>query len=104
MTSDNCPSRSLSVVEADAVPASIAPDLQDAAAYAQASKSAATRRAYQSDFSIFRGWCKSKGVHALPATADTVAAFLAFEANRGSRAATIGRRWRPFAMRIVWSV
>jgi site-specific recombinase XerC len=92
MTSDNCPSRSLTVLSDSAVPAALVSDLQDAAGYAQAEKSAATRRAYKSDFSIFRGWCKSKGVPALLATPETVAAFLAFEANRGTRPSTIGRR------------
>ena len=41
---------------------------------------------------MFRKWCTGKGVSALPASPATVAAFLAHEADRGSRAATITRR------------
>jgi site-specific recombinase XerD len=41
---------------------------------------------------MFREWCQGKGVSALPASPATVAAFLAHEADRGSRAATITRR------------
>jgi hypothetical protein len=52
----------------------------------------ATRAAYRSDFAMFRAWCEGKGVSALPASPATVAAFLAHEADRGSRAATITRR------------
>jgi site-specific recombinase XerD len=52
----------------------------------------ATRRAYRSDFDIFRAWCNTKRVPALPAQSETVAAFLAAEANRGAKTSTIGRR------------
>jgi hypothetical protein len=41
---------------------------------------------------MFRAWCGERGVTALPASPATVAAFLAHEADRGSRAATITRR------------
>src|SRR3954463_5682538 len=91
MTSDNCHSRSLSLSNGKS-PATLAPELDDAVTYARAEKSAATRRAYHSDFSIFRAWCKSKSADPLPATPETVAAFLAAEANRGTRVSTIGRR------------
>ena len=37
-------------------------------------------------------WCETKRVPALPAAPETVAAFLAAEANRGAKASTIGRR------------
>jgi site-specific recombinase XerC len=92
MTSNNSPSRSLVIAGADALSATLGPELDQAARFARAEKSAATRRAYRSDFNLFRTWCEAKQVPALPARADTVAAFLAAEANRGSKSSTIGRR------------
>jgi len=92
MTADNSPSRSLIISEAAGVPGALGPELEEAAGYARAEKSAATRRAYRSDFDLFRAWCEVKHVPALPAEAKTVAAFLAAEANRGVKASTIGRR------------
>jgi site-specific recombinase XerD len=67
-------------------------ELEAAATYAKAEKAAATRRAYRTDFSIFRTWCADRGAIALPAEPATVAAFLAWEANRETRPSTIGRR------------
>src|ERR1700730_10215640 len=67
-------------------------DLEQAVSYARAEKASATRRAYHSDFTLFESWCAEKGVAALPAEPETVAAFLAFEANRGIRPSTITRR------------
>jgi Phage integrase, N-terminal SAM-like domain len=63
-----------------------------AAEYARAEKAAATRRAYRSDFEIFRAWCAERGVSVLPASPESVAAFLAHEAERQVRPSTIGRR------------
>src|SRR5690348_6527651 len=63
-----------------------------AADYARAEKAAATRRAYRSDFEIFRAWCAERRTNALPATPEAVAAFLAHEAQRQVRPSTIGRR------------
>jgi site-specific recombinase XerD len=67
-------------------------DLDRAANFARQDKSPATRAAYQSDFSIFRTWCASRGVNALPATPETVAGFLAAQAEAGLAASTISRR------------
>jgi site-specific recombinase XerD len=67
-------------------------DLESAATFARNEKAPATRAAYRSDFTLFRTWCNAKGVHALPASPETVAAFLAHEAERGSAASTITRR------------
>src|SRR5437016_2333532 len=67
-------------------------DLDDAASFARAEKSSATHRAYRSDFDQFRAWCADRGVLALPAWPETIAAFLAAEAKRGVKASTIGRR------------
>jgi site-specific recombinase XerD len=74
------------------LPASLAPELERAGELAQEEKSAATRRAYGSDFAIFRAWCHRGGANPLPALPATVAAFLAHEAGRGTRPSTIGRR------------
>ena len=60
--------------------------------YARAAKAPATRHAYRSDFVIFRTWCESKGASPLPCHPEIVAAFLACEANRGIKPATMARR------------
>jgi site-specific recombinase XerD len=76
----------------DVPPALPAADIEAVAAYANAEKAPATRRAYRADFDLFRSWCETRKVEALPALAETVAAFLASEANRGMKPATIDRR------------
>ena len=91
-TSDNSPSRSLVIANAGTLPAALRPELEEAAGYARADKAAATRRAYKSDFELFRSWCEKKCLSALPATPELVAAFLAAEAKRGAKTSTIGRR------------
>ena len=60
--------------------------------FVTASKSAATRRAYQSDARDFSAWCSRHGVEPLPASVDTVAAYLAALATSGLKASTITRR------------
>ena len=61
-------------VASSAAPALLAPDLDKAADLARQEKAKATRRAYRSDYVIFEGWCASRGVSALPATAESAAA------------------------------
>jgi site-specific recombinase XerD len=75
-----------------AVPILPPADVELAADFARAEKSEATRRAYRGDFDAFRVWCTALGVSPLPATAETVAAFLAAEARRGLKPSSIGRR------------
>jgi site-specific recombinase XerD len=75
-----------------APPAALAPDLTRAAALARDEKAASTRRAYRSDFRIFQAWCQDRGVSALPAAAETVAAFLAYDVEADTRSSTLGRR------------
>ena len=75
-------------------PALPAADLEAAAAFARQEKAPATRAAYQSDFADFRIWCLSKGVDALPASPETVAAYLAHEAESGLAASTISKWYR----------
>ncbi|MGI8724691.1 MAG: site-specific integrase [Methyloceanibacter sp.] len=60
--------------------------------YATASKSAATRRVYRTDAADFAAWCERHAVDALPATVETVAAYLASLARSGLKASTITRR------------
>ena len=60
--------------------------------FARASKSAATRRAYQTDAADFAAWCERYNLEPLPATVDTVAAYLASLARSGLKASTITRR------------
>jgi site-specific recombinase XerD len=74
------------------LPAALAPDLTRAAGWAREEKAAATRRAYRSDFRIFEAWCRRRGVSALPASPEAVAAFLAHDVETGSRPSTLGRR------------
>jgi len=69
-----------------------AADAERARGYANAEKAAATRRAYGTDFSIFRAWCEERQLDAVPASPATVAVFLAHEASRNVKASTIGRR------------
>ena len=64
------------------LPATLVPDLDRALELALEEKAAATRRAYGSDFQIFEAWCQGRGVSALPATPEAVAAFLAHSAPR----------------------
>jgi site-specific recombinase XerD len=74
------------------LPARLAADLNHAGEFARAEKAAATRRAYRSDFAIFHAWCCERMASALPASAETVAAFLASEARRRVKPSTLGRR------------
>jgi site-specific recombinase XerD len=60
--------------------------------FARNEKARATRRAYRADFDAFVIWCSSREVAPLPATPETVASFLAAEAARGIKPASIGRR------------
>jgi site-specific recombinase XerD len=72
-------------------PAALGPDLASAIDLAKAEKAASTRKAYGSDFRLFREWCEARGVMALPAAPETVAAYLAAHAGT-SKASTLGRR------------
>ena len=61
-------------------------------AYQQASKADATVRAYRADAQVFQAWCARFGFRALPASPETVSAFVVSEAEAGLSASTIGRR------------
>jgi site-specific recombinase XerD len=67
-------------------------DLARAAWYARAEKSAATQKAYGSDFGVFGLWCQEHEFPLIPTTSEAIAAYLAFEADRGAKPSTIARR------------
>jgi site-specific recombinase XerD len=73
-------------------PARLQEATERAGTFARAEKADSTKRAYRSDFAIFEAWATELGVSALPAAPETVAAFIAAEADRGAKASTIGRR------------
>lgn len=68
-----------------------AEDHRKAAAYAVNAKSPATQNAYRSDWADFVGWCRSRGYVDLPASPQTVAAYLAALADV-AKATTVQRR------------
>jgi site-specific recombinase XerD len=74
------------------LPAALGPDLASAIDLAKAEKALSTRKAYGTDFRIFRAWCDGKGVSSLPAAPETVAAFLAAQSGSGTKPSTISRR------------
>jgi site-specific recombinase XerD len=85
--------KSVAIIDGAALPAEdIGQDLDRAADYARAEKAPATRKAYWSDFALFGLWCQDRGLSVLPASAESVAAYLASEASRGVKPSTIGRR------------
>jgi hypothetical protein len=69
-----------------------ADELALALKFARAEKSDASRRAYRSDFHLFSRWCHARNLSPLPATPASLAAFLASEARRGTKASSITRR------------
>ena len=71
----------LSEAEADAV-----------RAFGLAEKADATRRGYRSDFAGFATWCEGRGVSSLPASPDTLAAFLTSRALAGAKPSTLSRK------------
>lgn len=66
--------------------------LDAAVDYAKAELSDATRRAYAADWRHFSAWCSIMARHVLPATPETVAAYLASVADGGARISTVTRR------------
>jgi site-specific recombinase XerD len=84
-------STSLIVIEGGDLLAALGPDFAAAFDLAKAEKAPATRKAYGSDFRLFKVYCDAKGVSALPAAPETVASYIAAEAQT-SKPSTIGRR------------
>jgi len=81
----------LATVDRAAVPA-LTFDLDLAMDFARASKSPATRRAYASDWRVFETWCADRRQAALGSSPETVAAFVALEAQAGTKPSTLARR------------
>ena len=63
-----------------------------AAEYRRAARAENTRRAYRTAVAAFTDWCATHGQIALPASPETVAAFLAAEAGRGLAVNTLRLR------------
>ena len=85
-------SKALTIVsDASNLPAALGPGLAAAIDLAKAEKAASTRKAYGTDFRIFKAWCDARGAPALPAAPETVAAYLAAHAA-SSKPSTLGRR------------
>ena len=70
-----------------------------AADYRRAARAENTRRAYRAAVAAFTDWCGAQWQIALPATPETVAAFLAAEAGRGLAVNTL--RLRHAALRYL---
>ena len=86
------PNRGALAVSSGTLPAGLRAAIRRASDFARAENAANTRRAYRSDIAAFQAWCAGRGVAALPAAPEVVAAFLSAEADRGVKASTIGRR------------
>jgi len=67
-------------------------EFESAREFMEASRSTATKRAYGSDWRIFTVWALERGICPLPASPDSVCAFLASQAESGVKASTLGRR------------
>src|SRR5438552_5961644 len=79
------------VSDGSTLPAALGPDLAAAIDLAKAEKAASTRKAYGTDFRLFKVYCDAKGVSSLPAAPETVAAYIAAEAQT-AKPSTLGRR------------
>jgi site-specific recombinase XerD len=85
-------SKALTIVsDSSTLPAALGPDLASAIDLAKAEKAASTRKAYGTDFRLFKVYCDAKGVSSLPAAPETVAAYIATEAQT-AKPSTISRR------------
>ena len=66
--------------------------LKAANRYASQSRAGSTWRTYESAWRVFDGWCSDLGLSSLPATPETVAMFIANEADAGKALSTIEHR------------
>lgn len=60
--------------------------------YAYQSRAESTWRTYEGSWRLFEKWCESMSLAALPAQPKTVAAFIAFEADKGLAPSTLSHR------------
>jgi integrase len=70
--------------------------LEQAREFARHSKAESTLRGYRADWRDFCGWCEGHGARALPATAETVAAYIA-ESTARLKVGSIQRRLNAIA-------
>ena len=86
--------RSVSLLLADLPPPAVSFAEAEAAAaeYRRAARAENTRRAYRAAVAAFTDWCAAHAQTALPASPETVAAFLAAEAGRGLAVNTLRLR------------
>jgi integrase len=75
--------------------------LERARDLAEDARAPSTRRAYRNDLATFTSFCRTNAVPSLPASAETVAAFLAHLAQEGRRASTIARALTAIAVHHV---
>jgi len=76
----------------ETLPAIVRAEAEATADYIQKARSAATRRAYRSDWRIFEEWCANRSYSPLPASAEVVGMFTGSEAKDGRAVSTITRR------------
>lgn len=63
----------------------------DASAYVENSKAAATRRAYRADFAAFSTWCASHGLASMPAKPEAVATYASHMVREGLGVSSVAR-------------
>ncbi|MGH6792380.1 MAG: site-specific integrase [Methyloceanibacter sp.] len=82
------------VVPATILPATLSLEQAAGAAgdFARASKADSTLRSYRTDAADFTAWCHGHQLDPLPASVDTLAAYLGHLANSGMKASSITRR------------
>ncbi|HYH23380.1 MAG TPA: site-specific integrase, partial [Azospirillum sp.] len=78
------------------LPAELATTAEKAKAYADAALAMNTRRAYAGDWRAFTAWCAARNLESLPAAPETVALYLADQADR-LKPATLERRLAAIA-------
>jgi site-specific recombinase XerD len=81
---------------ADLVPLPAVPSLKQVREFIRASKAENTLRGYQADWRDFCAWCESRGLCPLPASPETVAAYIAECAGR-LKVGSIQRRLNAIA-------
>jgi hypothetical protein len=75
ITDSETPQLPAVALEAPMLPDLLQAEVDFARGYAEALRSAATRRAYFSDWTILTAWCDARGIEPLPASAAAVATF-----------------------------
>ncbi len=87
-----CDQALLIVDDREHLPAFPVIELEQAREYADASRAASTRKAYEADWRVFSAWCRERSLESLPTDPRVVAVFLSSEAARGCAPLTVGRR------------